>query len=153
MSTDRFMMATKAIHKLGDISRDEPDLCIIYSEDTDNYIGNWVTGFGFVEVKFPKDTTRKLTKKEEDHYHGMPVSIGDSVSVINITGEKFDKPIRLFKGDMEVFQGILKSPIKVGGVIFAINPTTGRYYKTSSIKKIGKDTIKTNNSTYKIVYE
>src|SRR5262245_33776144 len=42
----KYMMATKAIHQLGDISRDKPDICQIFGEDADNYIGNWVTGFG-----------------------------------------------------------------------------------------------------------
>lgn len=36
----RYMMATQAIHRLGDISREEPDLCVIHSEDAENYIGN-----------------------------------------------------------------------------------------------------------------
>ena len=29
-STSKYMMATKAIHKIGDISRPEPDICHIY---------------------------------------------------------------------------------------------------------------------------
>lgn len=62
------MMATTAIHQLGDISSDTPDLCVIHSEDEDNYIGNWVTGFGFVNVKFPKTSTRDLTQDEKDKY-------------------------------------------------------------------------------------
>jgi hypothetical protein len=28
------------------------------------YIGMWVTGFGFFDVRFPKETTRELTKEE-----------------------------------------------------------------------------------------
>ncbi|OGZ20805.1 MAG: hypothetical protein A2654_00235 [Candidatus Nealsonbacteria bacterium RIFCSPHIGHO2_01_FULL_43_31] len=78
----RYMMATKAIHKLGDISRDKPDLCVIHSEDEENYIGNWVTGFRFVEVKFPKATTRELTEEEKDKYDGMQIAIGDQPAFI-----------------------------------------------------------------------
>lgn len=74
----RYMMATKAIHKLGDISREEPDLCVIHSENEENFIGNWVTGFGFVEVKFPKSTTRELTDEEKDKWHGVRIAIGES---------------------------------------------------------------------------
>ena len=74
----RYMMATRAIHQLGNISRDEPDLCVIHSEDAENYIGNWVTGFGFINVKFPKSTTRELTDEEKEKYHGMQVVIGGS---------------------------------------------------------------------------
>ena len=61
----RFMMATRAVHKLRDISRKKPSLCLISEEDEENFIGNWVQGFGFFGVKFPKETTRELTDKEK----------------------------------------------------------------------------------------
>lgn len=64
----KYMMATKATHKVGDLSRDEPDLCVIYNEDAENYIGNWQTGYGFVEVKFPKATTFELTEDQKNFY-------------------------------------------------------------------------------------
>lgn len=73
-----YMMATKAIHLLGDISRDEPDLCHVESEDAENYIGSWVTGYGFCLVKFPKETTRELTPEEVKKYNGMMVGIPGS---------------------------------------------------------------------------
>lgn len=68
-------MATKAFHNLGDISRDEPDLCAISDEDDENWIGNWVTGLGFVFVKFPKETTRELTEEEFTYWNGRPIQI------------------------------------------------------------------------------
>ena len=68
-----YKMATKAIHQLGDISREKPDLCIIFQEDKHNYIGNWVTGFGLVNVKFPKETTRNLTPKEIAYWNSRGV--------------------------------------------------------------------------------
>jgi hypothetical protein len=68
MTTRRLMMATKAIHKLGDISSDKPNVCIVFSEDEENYIGQWATGFGFVNVKFPKATTRELTPDEQEFW-------------------------------------------------------------------------------------
>jgi len=71
-------MATKAIHKMGDISRDKPDLCIINSEDESNYIGNWVTGYGFVEVEFPKETTRELTEEEIKNYNKSFIRLSDN---------------------------------------------------------------------------
>jgi len=71
----RYMMATKAIHKLGDISREEPDLCFVQKESGDVYIGAWITGFGFVEVKFPKETTRSLTNEEIEYYNKKSVRI------------------------------------------------------------------------------
>lgn len=60
----KYMMATKAFHKMGDISRDTEDLCRVYSEDMGGYRGSWVTGLGFFDVFFPKSTTRELTQEE-----------------------------------------------------------------------------------------
>ena len=57
-------MATVAIHKLGDISSKALDLCYIYKKDEDNYYGNWVEGLGWIDVQFPKSTTRLLTEEE-----------------------------------------------------------------------------------------
>ena len=65
---DKYMMATGAIHKLGDISREQEDICYVHEEYEDHYIGNWVTGYGFINVKFPKETTRNLTKEEIEKY-------------------------------------------------------------------------------------
>jgi hypothetical protein len=72
----KYMMATKAIHKLGDISSDSPALCVIHSEDEENYIGNWVTGFGFIGVKFPKETTRELTQEEINYFNSRVIVLG-----------------------------------------------------------------------------
>lgn len=77
----KYMMATKAIHKMGDISRDEPDLCHIYRETETDYIGSWVTGFGFFDVKFPKETTRELTQEEIEKYNKISIQISDQPSV------------------------------------------------------------------------
>lgn len=71
----KYMMATTAIAKIGDISRDEPDICRIDREEGDDYIGAWVTGFGFFDVRFPKATTRELTDAEFEHYNGKRYQI------------------------------------------------------------------------------
>jgi hypothetical protein len=68
---EKYMMGTIAIHKMGDISREDPDLCFISDEDEENYVGHWVTGYGFVNVKFPKSTTRELSKEEIKHYNNL----------------------------------------------------------------------------------
>ena len=70
-----YMMATKAYHKLGDLTRDEADLCYVCEETEMNYMGSWVTGFGFINVVFPKETTRPLTNAEIDKYNRMSVQI------------------------------------------------------------------------------
>jgi len=64
----KYKMATTAIHQLGDISSDVEDLCFVYAEDDDNWYGQWATGIGFFDVKFPKATTRDLTEKEIVYY-------------------------------------------------------------------------------------
>jgi hypothetical protein len=72
------MMATKALHKLGDISRDEPDLCWVNKETKYHFIGHWETGFGMINVKFPKETTRELTKDEVGKYNKMHIAINNT---------------------------------------------------------------------------
>lgn len=74
----KYMIGTTAIHMLGDVSRPEGDLCIIRNEDHENYIGCWVTGFGFVEVKFPKNSTRELNDADHKKYHCMRIGIAGS---------------------------------------------------------------------------
>jgi hypothetical protein len=68
------MMATTAIHKLGDLSSDEPDLCTVTEEDEDNYYGMWCTGMGYFNVRFPKETTRFLTATEIIEWEKMVIS-------------------------------------------------------------------------------
>jgi hypothetical protein len=69
-------MGTTAMHKLGDLSRDNPDYFIIDEEGEhteDYYVGSWVTGFGFVNVKFPKTTSRPVTDEEWEWFLDNPV--------------------------------------------------------------------------------
>ena len=71
----RFRMGTEAHHKLGDISRDKPDLFYYKAKDEANYYGHWLTGFGFINVRFPADTTRPLTDDELEWLVEHPVVI------------------------------------------------------------------------------
>jgi hypothetical protein len=75
--TPRYMMGTKAIARDGktDISRDEYDYCYIQKQEGDNYIGHWVEGLGFFEVRFPIETTRECTPEEKDYAENTPVVI------------------------------------------------------------------------------
>lgn len=77
--SQRFMMATKATHQLGDISRDEPSLAYIDRDDGDDWIGQWVTGFGYINVRFPKDTTRELTAEERARFSQMDVESSNGI--------------------------------------------------------------------------
>jgi hypothetical protein len=76
------MIATKANHKLGDVSReffenDTENLCFITKEVGDNYIGQWITGFGLINVEFPKATTRDLTKEEVAHFNTCYIQLAN----------------------------------------------------------------------------
>jgi len=86
-----YMMATKAYRLLGEISRDEPDLCSVEKEDDENYYGHWICGFGFVSVRFPKETIRKLTIKESQHWHKRGITIsGQHLSDVRINQDEVD---------------------------------------------------------------
>jgi hypothetical protein len=81
---DKYMIATKAIHKMGDISREMEEtqehlenLCRVSEEDEENYYGMWTTGIGFFGVKFPKETTRELTQEEIDLCNTKSVGINN----------------------------------------------------------------------------
>ena len=64
----RYMMATTAIHPaVGDISREEDDYCYIKEKNPDGYLGQWVEGYGFINVTFPIETTRELTAEEQEY--------------------------------------------------------------------------------------
>lgn len=56
----------KAIHQLGDISRDvlDAELIVVTSEDEKNYIGHYAEGFGFIGVKFAKEDCREAAEEE-----------------------------------------------------------------------------------------
>jgi hypothetical protein len=65
---ERYMMATEAHHQLGEISRYPADICRVYGETRSDYIGVWLKPFiCFINVHFPKKTTRELTAEEEEH--------------------------------------------------------------------------------------
>ena len=73
-------MATKAFHKLGDISKKHPGLVCIQYEDKDNYYGYWIEGLGFIDVQFPKSTTRELTEEEKVKFSNNAIVIGGLLS-------------------------------------------------------------------------
>jgi hypothetical protein len=49
----QYKMATLAYHKLGNISRRDDELCLVYARIGGVYIGAWVEGFGFFDVLLP----------------------------------------------------------------------------------------------------
>jgi hypothetical protein len=85
---DRYLMATTATHVMGDLTRDKPSLALIYGEDSDDWIGEWVTGIGYINVHFPKATTRQLTAEERAEYDGRTVQAGNGAFRIDIPREE-----------------------------------------------------------------
>ena len=73
---DRYI-ATTAIHKLGTLSRKDGDLCRVTKESDTDYYGMWVTGMGFFNVRFPKETTRELTKEEIEKWNSTYIQLSD----------------------------------------------------------------------------
>jgi hypothetical protein len=59
-----------AIHKLGDIGRENDSKIRVGNEDEEYYIGNFEEGFGFIDVKFKKSDCRPLTNEERDNLNG-----------------------------------------------------------------------------------
>jgi hypothetical protein len=78
------MMATRARHKLGDLSRDAAALAIIYDEQGDVYVGEWASGLGYINVEFPKATTRPLTRQEHERYNGVGIQTGSMLRVVEL---------------------------------------------------------------------
>lgn len=72
----KFLMATKAFHLLGDISREEPELCSVNAQTDEYWVGSWVEGYGFFNVLFPRDTTRELTLDEIEKFNNSYIRIG-----------------------------------------------------------------------------
>jgi hypothetical protein len=58
------IMATKAFHGGGDISRAEPSPARFHRETPKYYIGEFMEGFGLLCVRFPKSGCRLLTEAE-----------------------------------------------------------------------------------------
>ena len=76
----RVMWGTKANHQLGDISREMGDFCVVSYKPVDgSYVGNWITGIGFVGVKFPVFSTSTLTRKQRYTFNKSSFYIGSSV--------------------------------------------------------------------------
>lgn len=59
-----------------DISRDEEDYFIAWEDGGENHVGNWVTGFGFINVRFPKATSRPVTDDEFEWFLDNPTTMG-----------------------------------------------------------------------------
>jgi len=72
----RYLMGNEAYHLLGDIGRDEDDIFQAYGETEDYWIGAWITGYGYFNVCFPKETSRELTPEEVEYWSKQYIAVG-----------------------------------------------------------------------------
>ena len=149
------MMATKAYHQLGDISRDKPDLCVISNETPDFYVGNWSEGYGFFNVLFPKETTKDLTDEEFEKFDGIPMGInGSPIGSLNIERRNEDTKrieisVKLVKLDESnpnpnninvgyTVEGVTTRRPKINQCFFIYHDET-RFFNTSPVVEIIND--------------
>lgn len=68
-------MVTQAIyqHDPKPLILDKPEIVFVGWEDDDNYYGNFTTGFGIFGIRFPKEFTRDLNKKEIAKYKKLAI--------------------------------------------------------------------------------
>lgn len=55
-----YMKSRIAYHLLGNISREQYETFVAHYETKHYYIGNWVVGFGYTDVQFPKNQVKEL---------------------------------------------------------------------------------------------
>lgn len=89
----KFLMASGFYHKAySEPDADFFDIVQVYEETNDAYIGSFVFGLGLIDVVFPKNCTRELTKDEILQYDGKFIAINNNppFSKINIKENKFE---------------------------------------------------------------
>ena len=69
-----------AIHKLGDIGREEDDFIRVHREEGENFIGAFEEGFGFIDVKFRKENCRPINEDEYNRLNGCRQQIGSIIT-------------------------------------------------------------------------
>ncbi len=79
-----YMMAMEATHQTGPLKKlddedNEPELCHVTRTVLDEYVGQFIEGMGFMGVRFPVKTTRRLTEEEFNKYHGRTMSINGGI--------------------------------------------------------------------------
>lgn len=89
----KLMMATRAhgdpkAPNSFDISRKDPDLIRVQREDGEFWVGAWVEGMGFINVYFPKATTRPCTAEEKGFYLRCQWEV-PSVGIMQFKSEDF----------------------------------------------------------------
>jgi len=136
-----------AIHKLGDIGREIDDYIQIHSETDEYYIGNFVEGYGFIDVKYHKSDCRNLTQDEINKMNKKCYSINGNIigkyrldndgNIIPWTDEELNEKLNRFiigeivmikRSNGEWTEGIVKN-IMPFGVYIEVDMPQGKGYK------------------------
>ncbi len=72
------LMANEGYHKIINYPPQGYELIEVAYESGDFYIGNWIEGFGFIHIQFPKSATRPLTEQEIAKYSKRTFYINDT---------------------------------------------------------------------------
>lgn len=161
-----------AIHKVGNIGRENDDYIRVYSETEDYYIGNFEEGFGFVfvDVKFRKEDCRPLTEEERKKINGKWYSINGNLLYriyVDEEGNVINGRVLTLKGKIDKITDIqgndkfsdfvglsvtFGEDIQIGSSLVIL--TDGRSIQTSKVinfeKMQDKYIIYTQNSVYYI---
>lgn len=70
---------SSALHKLGDIGRDEDSFIRVFDYDDGYYTGNFEEGFGFIGIKFRAKDCRALTPEEVNSLDGKWYAVNNHI--------------------------------------------------------------------------
>ena len=68
-----------AIHTLGNLKREEDSHVFVVEDDESHFKGNFLDGYGFIDIKFNKEDVRELSDSEYSEYIYKIISIGPHV--------------------------------------------------------------------------
>ncbi len=149
-----------AIHKLGDISREQDDFITVYAEEGDQWIGQFNEGYGFIDVRFNKSDVRPCTKEEIDelnkkwfainghiygknhyNYDGEPVTIVPEIVtgiIVKVMAADQDAPKhKQFWGKKIQFNKALLETNSI--IVFDVLDEQGGRIQTSKVTDISYD--------------
>lgn len=156
-----------AIHKLGNISREDDEYINVKREDENYYYGMFLEGYGFYDVKFNKKDCRPINKEEFMERNGMVMQMNKLYSRILIDEDGNIISDKTFNGmvsdvvdnfgnnkssPVRGFEVKIPSPIFVGRTLIM----DGEFYlfRTSTVKGVDRIPkgikVKTLNSVYYI---
>ena len=72
---EKYMTAGTSYFPNGKFFSQKPDLCVVWGIKGDEYIGQYVYGTGFINIRFLRETTRNLNKAERKEHNGRKLCL------------------------------------------------------------------------------